>query len=1773
MKSALPFIIAFITVLTGYSQQKPSLRKEVKSYSAIQPDRVGQEPIKTKPMTTAVLLPPHNFGIEREVNFVTVTSIGTSVNAFSYGYAGGQKSILYANNDINTVTHIHRMGGTLDPGGYSGDLGVDISTNGGMTWSNQNEIYISNISGGTYNIDAARYPNHGIWNPEGNTDPDNAYVTFLAPTIDGTNGDSWGGYAMGRARIGDLMNDTTKNLTHSTPPFYQYIPDAYDVSNEGIIIAVDANQDWTSGTVVYQGSLIVYRGEWDDGMDDFIFERTLIDFPTNAENDRPVHVKFAFGPDGLTGWIVVISDNQTVTPLWGDRYYYPIFIKTTDGGQTWGEPFSVRLDGPYGLNGVLNYLTDQQIADYFEPPVPARDEIAYTTAFDCDIVVDLWGNPHVGVVVGIGGIDNEYSIGTASEYFAAFDISSTDGGTTWDGYCCGKLNQFRGTFGTDYTEDNRIQASSTQDGNKVFITWLDTRLEGAEENNAPDIYARGIDVSVAPDYRSLTTNEAGEDLPNNVTTFSEAMWQAYFMVTSRITLDDGDGTYTIPFSYEALTTPFDPALPVQYKYIQDFTFTDNDFELITDTPEIDVDPMSLTIYEPTQIYNEKNKILGDKKRMSPIPTGKIDPCYIADTIYDENNRMIICIRVPGKPPENYRAPVAQFTRTSVILPNTPAYDWSFGCSATAAAMMAGYYDNNDYPEVYTGPTNGGIAPLTNQVWGSVMINGEERKLCPISATMDQLDGRTIFGHVDDYWIVYGSNAPDPFIGNWTEHAYGDCTGDYMKTNQYNYGNSDGSTLFYYYPDGSPYFGNEFNDGCYGLKLYFESRGYVVEDYFTQLIYGYDGNNQGFSFSDYMNEIDAGNPVMIHVQGHSMLGFGYDDNNNTVYLHDTWDYADHQMIWGSDYEGLDHWGVTVIHLADAPISGDYLTINNIGTAYLAVSSITADQPWLLISGYPTTPFNIAPGSAEEVSIEIDWIELGGFTQTGNIIITSNDSNEPVVTVPVTAIPLGIPDLIIQNQNVEPVTVEPGGSANASCEVLNQGTAGAGASNLKYYLSANSTFGSGDIELGSDTVGSLGSGQFSSQDQTLIIPSGTASGMWFVLFFADADLQVTESDENNNVSNFQIYVQLNTPDLVTLNQDVTPVSVYPGGNVIASCNVSNQGNGSAGSSNLKYYLSVNNSFGGGDQLLGTDAVSSLDAGQSSFQNQTLSIPASTASGIWFILFYADADNQVEESNENNNVSYFQINVQANSPDLVAVNPEVEPLIIMPGGSINASCDIYNQGDGVAGSCNLKYFLSANNTYGSGDQLLGTDAVDALGAGESVGKARTLIVPLSTSAGTWFILFYADADNQVSESNENNNVAYSQITVEIYTPDIIVLNQDINPTTVAPGDNLEAECDIFNQGTGDAGISQLNYYLSSDNVFSINDQLLGSDIIGNLGSGQSMSQDQVLTIPSSIAEGIWYILYFGDATQQIEESNENNNVASKQITVNILIYNLVLDPATNDFGSINTGDCTDEFDFILSNYGTETVSGSVYLAGSGAGDFEISEGGANYSLPSYFSKTVKVRFCPKNTGNLSAQLYVTASPGDDVMSVLTGYSSEIDHLVVSTDSIELNPSLGSSKEVTITSNVSWVISGYPTWLDLSMVNGIGNASLTITANSNNFYDVPRIANLIFSGNNVGNQNLTVLQLPFTGINETGNISLQVYPNPASGYINIDVSGLIEKPESVDMINSLGLRICRYLYPDPVSDMITINTNGLAYGAYYLRVNFKNNCVNKLVLITNKK
>jgi len=345
--------------------------------------------------------------------------------------------------------------------------------------------------------------------------------------------------------------------------------------------------------------------------------------------------------------------------------------------------------------------------------------------------------------------------------------------------------------------------------------------------------------------------------------------------------------------------------------------------------------------------------------------GRFSNPHLVRTFLDEEGREIDEVIVPGRPPEKKaavaRVPEPNLATGTNILSYVPAFDWSYGCSATAAAMLFGYYDNTGYPNMYTGPTNGGVCPMDNSVWGQTswpsIVCGE----CPLSATNQGVDGRTTKGHVDDYWVDFDSTAPDPFIGNWPEHSHVDCTGDFMGTNQSNLDNRDGNTTFFYYANGDPlydYTGEEGDrrDGCHGLRLFAESRGYSVQhdgtnyENFNQYIYGYGPDpTKGFTFAQYKAEIDAGRPVLIQVIGHTMLGYGYNTAEQVVYIHDTWDQGAHQMTWGGTYgvENLRHYGVTVIHLSSvaAPNNPPSMLSNPSPPNHATGVDVNTDLSWM------------------------------------------------------------------------------------------------------------------------------------------------------------------------------------------------------------------------------------------------------------------------------------------------------------------------------------------------------------------------------------------------------------------------------------------------------------------------------------------------------------------------------------------------------------------------------------------------------------------------------------------------------------------------------------------------------------------------------------------------------------------------------------------------------------------------------------------------------------
>ena len=110
----------------------------------------------------------------------------------------------------------------------------------------------------------------------------------------------------------------------------------------------------------------------------------------------------------------------------------------------------------------------------------------------------------------------------------------------------------------------------------------------------------------------------------------------------------------------------------------------------------------------------------------------------------------IIIMGPPERPQGFESTQVQLPEPNPaagvnVLSNVPAFDWSFGCSATSAAMIAGYYDRTGYPNMYSGPTNGGVMPMDNSSWPDWWDGYDWRHQCPLSATHNGLDERAVRG--------------------------------------------------------------------------------------------------------------------------------------------------------------------------------------------------------------------------------------------------------------------------------------------------------------------------------------------------------------------------------------------------------------------------------------------------------------------------------------------------------------------------------------------------------------------------------------------------------------------------------------------------------------------------------------------------------------------------------------------------------------------------------------------------------------------------------------------------------------------------------------------------------------------------------------------------------------------------------------------------------------------------------------------------------------------
>ncbi len=251
----------------------------------------------------------------------------------------------------------------------------------------------------------------------------------------------------------------------------------------------------------------------------------------------------------------------------------------------------------------------------------------------------------------------------------------------------------------------------------------------------------------------------------------------------------------------------------------------------------------------------------------------------------------------------------------VILLPMPEAEYMYGCSPTAISMIMAYYSINGYrgenglvyqaPNLFDGPAELNSRALDGNPYN---MNSFDTYVGSMTASRRHV---AEFFEVDPETQYYNSFSTQ----NVYDQSRWDCLADYMGTNQFWRYNEAYGTMFStmdwtveymetYGVFGTITYGNltadvrfDYIDGLCGLAKWAESRGYALIKSETATLKT-DNNGGKFTFEDYMAQIDAGHLVQVGIEGHAMVGYGYDRDTKTIYIDDT--YEKGTMAWGGSY---------------------------------------------------------------------------------------------------------------------------------------------------------------------------------------------------------------------------------------------------------------------------------------------------------------------------------------------------------------------------------------------------------------------------------------------------------------------------------------------------------------------------------------------------------------------------------------------------------------------------------------------------------------------------------------------------------------------------------------------------------------------------------------------------------------------------------------------------------------------------------------------------------
>ncbi|HIH42734.1 TPA: hypothetical protein HA246_03750, partial [Candidatus Woesearchaeota archaeon] len=497
--------------------------------------------------------------------------------------------------------------------------------------------------------------------------------------------------------------------------------------------------------------------------------------------------------------------------------------------------------------------------------------------------------------------------------------------------------------------------------------------------------------------------------------------------------------------------------------------------------------------------------------------------------------------------------------------------------------------------------------------------------------------------------------------------------------------------------------------------------------------------------------------------------------------------------------------------------------------------------------------------------------------------------------------------------------------------------------------------------------------------------------------DANGNIGESNENNNAKTQSLPVSHAAQyDLVPGDFTVTPSSPTDQSSITIQYRVINNGPDNIGAAfTSKLYI---------DDVY--DQVCNFNNGANTGSIYTCERTGLTlSSGTHVLKNVVDADNNIGESNENNNAKTQSLPVSTtNLYDLMPYDFVITPSNPKDIDSVTIRYQVENKGpDNINNYFNFKLYI--NNI------LYQTCNLNSALAGYTYYCDRTNI---RLTSGIYTIKNVVDADNNIGETNENNNVKTQSMSVgALKQYDLVASDFTVNPSSPYNSDSITIRYSMVNNGP-DTISAPFNYklYLNNELYQTCNSNI---EILPNTNYYCERSGIQ-------LSAGTYTLKNIIDTDNYISETSENNNVKTQSLTVTQRIIEYCGDGICNngETWQICNSDCISPIarinvDVVNTNDYKRPLRNAKVLLDNELRGSTGSDGKFTFTT-SYGVKEVKVRcpdqnFCDSKRQNIDGNKYMYFECACDLATV----DSDADGLNDYDETVMGLDPLDSSKDLT--------------------------------------------------------------------------------------------------------------------------------------------------------------